>query len=262
MLTSWRFFPIVKGMNTLPSAGLYALRESDLVLDGQNKKYVLKFKDIPAEEKPKEKLMKYGPDVLSLAELLAVVLNVGTTKENVLAMSQRLFREYGERAVAHQKNPKKLREALDIPLHKACQIVACLEIGRRFFQTTSGKPLCIRTPQQVYEYLRDMRDLPKEHLRGLYLNSHYHVVHEEVISVGSITASIVHPAEVFRPALERSASAVILVHNHPSGVATPSQADIEITKQLIDAGGLLGISLLDHVIVTKDAFESVPVQYS
>lgn len=262
MLTSRRFFPIVKGMNTPSPAALYALQESDLVLDEQGKKYVLKFRDIPAEEKPREKLIKYGPDVLSVGELVAVVLNVGTTKEDVLSMSQRLLKEYGARAIAHQKDPRKLQQALDIPLHKACQLIACLEIGRRFFQAVNGKPVCIRTPQQVYEYLRDMRDLPKEHLRGLYLNSHYHVVHEEIISVGSITASIVHPAEVFRPALERSASAVILVHNHPSGVVTPSQADIEITTQLVAAGKILGISLLDHIIVTKSKFKSVHVEYN
>jgi DNA repair protein RadC len=107
-----------------------------------------------------------------------------------------------------------------------------------------------------------MRDLPKEHLRGLYLDTHYQLIHDEVISIGSLTSNIIHPREVFRPALEYSASAVILAHNHPSGVAKPSEADILITRQIVEAGKILGISLLDHVIVTKTKFESVPSDYA
>lgn len=106
-----------------------------------------------------------------------------------------------------------------------------------------------------------MRDLPKEHLRGLYLDSHYRLIHDEVISIGSLTSNIIHPREVFRPALEYSASAVILAHNHPSGVPKPSEADLAITRQIVEAGKILGISLLDHVIVTKAKFESIPAEY-
>jgi DNA repair protein RadC len=104
--------------------------------------------------------------------------------------------------------------------------------------------------------------LTKEHLRGIYLNNHYHLVHDEVISIGTLDANIIHPREVFKPAIEHSASALILVHNHPSGIATPSEADVLVTKQLIEAGKLLGILLLDHIIVTKDKFISIPVDYN
>ena len=122
---------------------------------------------------------------------------------------------------------------LGIPLIKACQLVACLEVGRRFFKSPNGRsPVTLRTASQVYEYLKDMRDLPKENLRGLYLDSHYQVVHDEIISIGNLTSNIAHPREVFRPALEHSAFAVILVHNHPSGVTTPSEADMEVTRQM------------------------------
>jgi DNA repair protein RadC len=206
--------------------------------------------------------MKYGPAALSLAELLTVLLNTGTKNEDVLAMSKRLLKEYGETAILTQKDPKKLSEALGIPLGKACQVVACFELGRRFFKTADGKrPLTLRTAGQVFEYLKDMRDLPKEHLRGLYLDNHYQLIHDEVISIGSLTSNIIHPREVFRPALEYSASAVILAHNHPSGIAKPSEADIAITRQIVEAGKILGINLLDHVIVTKAKFESIPVDY-
>ena len=236
----------------------------DLVLDndGPGKKYVLRLRDLPADEKPREKMVKYGPSVLSLAELFAVVLNVGTKKEEVLTMSRRLLKEYGDSAIVDQKDPQKMSDLLGIPLGKACQAVACFEIGRRVFKTADGKrPLTLRTASQVSAYLKDMQDLPKEHLRGLYLDAHYQLIHDEVISIGTMTSNIIHPREVFRPALEHSASAVILAHNHPSGVAKPSEADIAITRQIVEAGKILGIGLLDHVIIAKGTFESVPVDY-
>jgi DNA repair protein RadC len=235
---------------------------SDLILDEQDKQYVLRLRDLPQNEKPREKLIKYGPSALSLAELFAVVLNVGTKKEEVLAMSRRLLKEYGDSAIVNQKDPNKIKELLGIPLGKSCQIVACFELGRRVFKAPDGrKPIIIRTAGQVHAYLKDMQDLPKEHLRGLYLDSHYQLIHDEVISIGSLTANIVHPREVFRPALEYSASAVILAHNHPSGISKPSDADILITQQIVEAGKILGISLLDHVIVAKTKFESIPAEY-
>ncbi len=256
--------------------GLYLQKAEDLVLDDgaigdgawsgaaadADKKYILRIRDLPQEEKPREKLVKYGPAALSVAELLTVVLGAGTKKEGVLAMSKRLLKEYGENALVSQKDPKKVQATLGIPLVKACQLVATFELGRRFFKSSAaGRPLAIRTASQVYEYLKDMRDLPKEHLRGLYLDSHYQLVHDELISVGSVTANIIHPREVFRPALEHSASAVILAHNHPSGVLAPSDADVAITRQIVEAGKIMGISVLDHVIVTKTKFASVPAEY-
>lgn len=251
---------------TMTSKKIYLQPSSgDLMLDAseKDKQYVLKLRDLPADEKPREKLVKYGPSVLSLAELFAVVLNVGTKKEEVLTMSRRLLKEYGDSAIVNQKDPAKISELLGIPLGKACQVVACFELGHRFFKDQSGrKPLTIRTASQVYTYLKDMQDLPKEHLRGLYLDAHYQLIHDEVVSIGTLTSNIIHPREVFSPALEYSASAVILAHNHPSGVAKPSDADIAITRQIVEAGKILGIALLDHVIVTKNKFESVPVEYS
>lgn len=245
---------------TEPHRGFYLQRTEDLVLDNEEKQYVLRLRDLPTEEKPREKLMQYGPAALSLTELLTIVLNAGTKKEGVLAMSGRLLKEYGDSAIVNQKDPKKIQSALGIPLVKACQVVACFELGRRFFKT-DGKPVTIRTASQVFDYLKDMRDLPKEHLRGLYLDSRYQLVHDEVISIGSLTANIIHPREVFRPAIEYSASAVILAHNHPSGIAKPSDADIAITRQIVEAGKIVGIGLLDHVIITKNKYGSIPAEY-
>lgn len=219
--------------------------------------YVMKVRDLPTEDKPREKLIAHGPDALTNGELLAVILGVGTRKEEVLTMASRVFREYGEKAIADQTNPQKVSEALDIPISKASQIVASFELGRRFYSQRNGKPKTLRTPKEVWELTADMRELPKEQMLGLYLNSRYVLVHSEVVAIGTVDASIVHPREVFRPALEHAASAVILVHNHPSGDATPSKADKEITKQLKEAGKLMGIELLDHVVVTKEGYRSV-----
>jgi DNA repair protein RadC len=231
------------------------LNESDIHTSG--KRYVLRMRDLPNEEKPREKMLEAGPGTLSTAELLAVVLSTGTKKEEVLTMTNRIMQEYGERNVLLSTDPQGLATDLDIPIGKAMQIVACGELGRRYFRrSTNGAPV-IRTAKDVYDYTIDMRNLPKEHLRGLYLNTHYQLVHDETISIGTIDANIVHPREVFRPALAYAAAAVILVHNHPSGNGDASAADRDITRQLADAGALLGIDLIDHVIITPDTFTSI-----
>lgn len=240
---------------------LYTFASGHLVLDNSNRRYILKIRDLPNEEKPREKMLLHGPSVLSIQELLAVILNTGSTKEGVLEMSSRVMSEYGEQSIMNSKNPKKLSEDLDIPIGKATQIVATAELGRRFFQKNTSAAPVIRTAQEVFDYVKDMRELSREHLRGIYLNTHYKVIHDEIISIGTVDTNIVHPREVFKPALEYSAAAVILVHNHPSTSIEPSQADLETTKQLVAAGDLLGIDLVDHVIVTKDSYASIPVQY-
>ncbi|MFH1522931.1 MAG: DNA repair protein RadC [Patescibacteria group bacterium] len=239
----------------------YFFKENELILDNEDKKYILKIKDLADEDKPRERLIRHGPETLSAAELLAVVLNVGTKKEEVFRMTSRIFKEYGEKNIISQTDPKLLEKELDIPISKACQIIACFELGRRFFINTHGRQIIIRTAKQAYNYLKDMRNLSKEHLRGLYLNSHYRLIHDEVISVGSLTANIVHPREVFKPALECSAAAVIIAHNHPSGSTRPTSGDIETTKQLVNAGKIIGVDLLDHIVIAGKKFISVPVKY-
>jgi DNA repair protein RadC len=225
------------------------------------RQYVFKFRDMPDDAKPREKLTKYGPTTLSTAELVAVVLNTGTTKEDVMSMSSRIVKDYGERALANQSNPQRIAADLDIPISKAMQIVACAELGRRFFDKHASGPQIIRTAEDVFNYLSDMRKLPKEHLRGIYLNTHHRVIHDEVISIGTIDANLVHPREVFKPAIEYGAAAVILAHNHPSGVVSPSAADIEITRHIISVGKVIGIPLVDHVIIGTDTFASIAAEY-
>lgn len=236
----------------------YKLTDNDLLLSDQEvPTYILKVRDLPTEDKPREKLLANGPENLSVSELMAVLLGVGTKKEEVMTMAQRILKEYGEKAIVHQTDPSILSESLDIPIAKACQIVASFELGRRFYAQDGGKAVFVRNASQAFEYLKDMAGNKKEHLRGLYLNSRYQVVHEELISVGSLTANIVHPREVFQPAIEHGAVAVIVAHNHPSGNLEPTEADLEVTSQLSAAGKILGIELLDHLVIAGENFKSI-----
>lgn len=244
----------------------YVITDTNLMLIDASKltlekPYILKVRDMPSEDKPREKLLKYGPSNLTVAELLAVVMNTGTKNEEILTMATRVLKEYGERALTSQIDAVALAKDLKIPEMKAAQIVACNELGRRFHQKNKSGLATVRTAKDVYNYARDMANLPKEHLRGIYLNTHYRVIHDEVLSIGTINANMIHPREVFRPALEYGAAAVILVHNHPSGIPTASATDIEITEQLVAAGKIMGTPLIDHVIIGNNKYTSVEVQY-
>jgi DNA repair protein RadC len=205
--------------------------------------------------------LSQGPEALSLRELLAIVLHTGTVKEDVLEMSGRVVKGYGEDNVLSEHDPKRLAEAAGIPLIKACQIVAIGEIGRRTYDKNESGFTVIRNAKDVYDCLVEMRASPKECLRGLFLNSHNRVIRNEVISIGTVDSNIIHPREVFRSGIEANAAAVVLAHNHPSGDPTPSFADVEVTKQLVAAGKILGIRVLDHVIIAKDSWKSVNADY-
>ena len=245
-------------MHTLTSSKLYSFTDADIIIGEGDRPYeITRVRDMSEADKPREKMLAFGPGHLTHAELVAVLLGVGTKKEEVMSMANRIIREYGERAIVNEKNPQRLAETLEIPLSKACQIVASFELGRRAYQQRAGKPVFVRTATQAYEHLKSMGGLQKEQLRGLYLNSRYQVVHEELISVGSLTANIVHPREVFQPAIEYGAVAVVIAHNHPSGNVEPTGDDILATKQLVAAGRVLGIDLLDHLIITSMTFVSL-----
>lgn len=244
-------------MHTLSLLQSYQFTDTDIVTGEGDTRYILRVRDLPLEKKPREKLLAAGPSHLSHAELIAILLGVGTRKEEVMGMATRILHEYGERAIVNETNPKRLADSLEIPLAKACQIVASFELGRRFYQQKAGKPVFVRTAGQAFDHLKAIGDLQKEQLRGLYLNSRYQVIHEEIISMGSLTANIVHPREVFQPALEYGAVAVIIAHNHPSGVLDPTDDDVTATAQLIAAGKVLGIEMLDHLIIASDKYISV-----
>jgi DNA repair protein RadC len=235
----------------------YDIHDTALFIGRSSNEYPLMFRDLPSDDKPREKLLAHGPEALTVRELTALLLVTGTAKEDVMEMSSRIVRDYGEKNIFAERDAKKMSRELDLPIVKACTIVAAGELWRRLNDRgDSGFPT-IRSAQDAYEYLSDMRNLPREQLRGLYLNSHNRIIRDEVISVGTVNANIVHAREVFRTAIECNAVAVVLAHNHPSGEAVASAEDVEVTRQLIEAGKLIGIQVLDHVIITKNAFASV-----
>jgi len=251
----------IKKVKIKSEAKRYILKDTDLLLDKDSREYVLKIHDMPINEQPRERLIKQGPETLSLAELLAVILNTGNKNEDILEISNRIIKEYGEKSIIAEKNAEKMSKDFNISIIKSCQIIACGEIGRRFYNKNESGFVVIRTAKDAYEYLSDMRNLSKENLRGLYLNSHNRIIHDEVISIGTINSNLLHAREVFRPAIEHNAVAIVLAHNHPSNNAIPSSQDIEITNQLIKAGKIIGINILDHVIITKDKYISINVDY-
>lgn len=241
----------------MPATLTYRLVDRDVIFHEPSAGYVLRVKDLPDNEKPREKLTAAGPQQLSVAELVAVIWGVGSKKEDVLAMAKRTIKEYGERTIGHEVSAQRLAAMADIPVSKAAQIVAAFELGRRYYAQAAGRPVHIRNATQAFQYLKAMGYLQKEQLRALYVNSRYQVIHDEVVSVGSLTSNVVHPREVFQPAIERGAVAIIVAHNHPSGSLRPTVADVEATEQLRAAGEVLGIELLDHLIIARDKFVSL-----
>lgn len=235
----------------------YKINDNNIIIN-HNKKYnIIAVRDRAEDDKPREKMIKVGPEALSSSELLAIILSSGTKKEEVLSMADRILKEYGKNSIINEKNPKNIEKEFGLPIVKSCQIVACFELGRRFFKENKTGTVTIRNAKQAFEHLKDMSKLNKEHFRGLYLNNHYKLIHSETISIGTLDASIIHPREVFKPALEYSASAIIIAHNHPSGALKPSEEDIEVNKKLSEAGKILGIEVLDHLIISKNKFISL-----
>jgi len=210
-------------------------------------------KDMPRVERPREKLMRYGPDKLSVEELLAIIIRTGRKGESALKVSAKILKRFTAEGLAGLTHAD-LKSQPGIGPVKACELLACFELGRRFI---NGKKASIYLkPKDIWEDLRDIRDQKKEHFVVFYLDTRNQEIKREIISIGCLNANLVHPREVFEPAVKNLAASVIVAHNHPSGNLEPSQEDIDLTKRLAGAGKLLGIELLDHVIVSKEGFSS------
>ena len=208
----------------------------------------MKIKDLPDSSKPRERFLKYGKEALSDAELFAIILRTGTINENVVDMSNRLLKEYSLEKL-YDCSLKELQEIKGIGPSKAMQILAMSELGKRY--NNSKKPIKkISSAKDVFNYFHEkLKDEKQEHFYVLILNLQNHIIKEELISKGVLDSAIIHPREVFKPAIKHSASKIILAHNHPSGNPNPSNEDLEITKKLIEAGKLIDIKIIDHVII-------------
>ena len=208
----------------------------------------MKMQDIPQIERPREKLEKYGPEKLSNSELLAILLRTGTRHANAVELSARILKKFSNKNLA-EISFRELQVTDGIGKAKASEIIACFEPGKRVLQ--NKKAALVLTPHDIWQELRDIRDSKKEHFVVFYLDARNQEVQREVVSIGTLNTSLVHPREVFESAIKHSAAHIIIAHNHPSGNVTPSSEDVEVTKRLVEAGNILGIALMDHIIVSK-----------
>jgi DNA repair protein RadC len=221
----------------------------------------MNIREMPWFERPGARLKRSGPEVLSDAELLAVVLGRGSRDENVIDCSRRVLREANLNYLAEQSVPQLAKTFGDDEV-KAMKVSAMFELFRRTNRLkAAGFSRKIQSAEDVYHYFVDrLAEKKKEYFYALCLDTKHRIIHEELVSVGILDASLIHPREVFNPAIKVCSHAVILVHNHPSGEAEPSENDKEVTKLLMDAGRLLGIEVLDHIIIGMDGYQSMKEQ--
>ncbi|HYK74638.1 MAG TPA: DNA repair protein RadC [Pseudoneobacillus sp.] len=218
----------------------------------------LMIRDFPEDERPRERFVSNGPQSLSNHELVAILLRTGTSQESVLQLSNRLLSHFEGLRLLKSATLEEMTEIKGIGKAKAIQVLAAVELGRRISNIAYDDRYVIRSPEDGAKYvMNDMRFLSQEHFVCLYLNTKNQVMHKQTVFIGSLNASIVHPREVYKEALKRSAASVICIHNHPSGDPTPSREDIEVTKRLVEVGKVIGIELLDHLIIGENKFVSL-----
>jgi DNA repair protein RadC len=223
--------------------------------------YHLRIRELPSSERPRERLRDYGAGSLSNAELLAIILRTGSGDLNVLNLATSLLARHGgldglaRLSFADLMNEKGLGEA------KAAELLACFQIAARLQALESGAKFVIRAPLDVYMLLGlEMAFLDQEHLRVILLNSRNQVMAVKEIYVGNVNSAVVRPAEVFREAISQNAPGIVLVHNHPSGDPMPSPDDVAITKTLAEAGRLLGIEVMDHIVIGREGKKYISLQ--
>lgn len=208
-------------------------------------------KELPESERPREKLIEHGVKSLSSNELLSIIISTGSREYSALGLSSRLLFKMPEGVLSlKEASMEEIMQVKGIGEAKAAQILAAVELGSRVVLESTKEKKKIRSPLDVVDYfMADMRKLKKEHFKITMLDTKNHIIGVEEVSVGNLNSSIVHPREVFKAAIKRSSSSIILVHNHPSGDPSPSKEDINITKRLVDCGDILGIRVLDHIII-------------
>jgi DNA repair protein RadC len=218
----------------------------------------LKIREMPKEDRPREKLAARGAGALNDAELIAILLGTGLQGANAVEVARQLIKEYGSLGTLSRCSVQELARIKGIGFAKATQLAAAFGLGHRLARENLARKK-IDTPERVYELLGpEMRALHKESLRIILLDTRYSLIRVEDVSLGSVNESIAHPRDVFRPALIYSAYAVVVVHNHPSGDPAPSHADHGLTRRLREAAELLQIRLLDHIIIGAPAEGRLP----
>ena len=214
-----------------------------------------KLKDIPKFDRPREKFLEKGPDALTDSELLAILLGSGIKGTNVKVLSQNILKKFGDSFL--NASVDDLMQISGIGQAKALQISSALALTRRIFDKQNALDNLILSAQDAIALVSDLKDKKQEHLVCLYLNARNALLKKEIISIGTLDKSIIHPREIFAPGLEMHAAAVILVHNHPSGDPSPSEQDKQVAKRIIEAGQLMGINVVDFLIIAKNGVHSI-----
>lgn len=215
-------------------------------------------RDLPTTERPRERLKEHGAGSLSNAELLAIILRTGSSSENVLGMASRLLARYGGLGGLARAPLSELCSQYGLGLAKATQIKAALELGRRLISTAPEERPSVHSPQDVANLLlAEMSYLEQEQLRVLLLNTKNQVMAMPEIYRGSVNTQLIRVGELFREAVRQGCAAIVVVHNHPSGDPTPSAEDIQVTRQIIEAGRMLDIEVLDHIVMGEQRFVSL-----
>jgi DNA repair protein RadC len=207
--------------------------------------------DLPLSDRPRERLFKLGSESLTSQEILALILGRGTKGESVMIIAQKLLSRFGNLKNMASASVEELRQVKGIGPAKAAQIRAAFEISKRLEDLpVEATSITVKSPEDVIKTARTLlKGKKKEHFLILCLDTRNHLIKTNVVSIGSLDCSIVHPREVFKEAISSSAASVIFIHNHPSGDPTPSEDDIKMTKRLIEAGEIIGIDVLDHIVI-------------
>ena len=215
-------------------------------------------KDIPLNERPRERLINKGVEYLSNEELLAILLKTGTKDYSVKVLANNILKQLDNINSLKDINLQSLIKIKGIGQVKACEILAAIELGKRLNEKiTCINQIKVYSSDSIYEYYKDkLNDKKQEHSYCVYLDTKNHIIKDKLLFIGTINESLIHPREIFKEAYLLSASSVICVHNHPSGNANPSNNDILMTKQLQEVGKILGIKVLDHIIIGKDVYFS------
>lgn len=217
-----------------------------------------KIKEMPLETRPRERLLKEGAGVLSEIELLAILLSTGSQKMNALDLSTQILSRFQNLRSLVDATVEELSEIRGVGQAKACKVKAALELAKRLSQFTSPELPQIKSPSDAAGLVMEsLRCLDREHFWSLLLNTKNRVLSIQKVAVGTLNRSNVHPRELFRGAIKKSAAAMILVHNHPSGDTTPSKDDLDVTKRLCEVGRIIGIEILDHIIIGDNEYTSI-----
>ncbi|GAA0456831.1 RadC family protein [Alkalibacillus silvisoli] len=215
-------------------------------------------RDVPENDRPRERLIQVGSQALSNQELIAILLGSGSKGYSALSLATRVLKHFEGLLLLRDASIDELTSINGIGTAKAVQLMAALELGKRIQTFKTSEQYVIKSPEDGANFLmEDLRGLKQEHFVALYLNTKNQIIHRQTIFIGSLNSSIVHPREVFKEAIKRSAASIICAHNHPSGDPSPSNEDIHVTRRLYESGKVIGIELLDHLVIGDQKYISM-----